>query len=92
MNDKKPLEHSKISWTGHNTRRALLAKHGIHLPDQFDDAGKGDAGKGDAGKAGFDDVLDAAAAAWSAHRIATGHAGRLPTEPSPSQECISIQY
>ena len=78
----QPLEHSKISWTGHITRRALLAEHGIHLPDQL----------GDAGKAGFDDVLDAAAAAWSAHRIATGHAGRLPTEPSPGQEDISIQY
>jgi predicted RNase H-like nuclease len=40
----------------------------------------------------LDDVLDAAAAAWSAHRIATGHAGRLPTEPLAGQEHISIQY
>ena len=78
----QPLEHSKISWTGHITRRALLAKHGIHLPDEL----------GDAGKARLDDVLDAAAAAWSAHRIATGHASRLPTEPSSGQELISIQY
>jgi predicted RNase H-like nuclease len=78
----QPLEHSKISWTGHITRRALLAKQGIDLPDQL----------GGAGNAGFDDVLDAAAAAWSAHRIATGHASRLPTEPSPGQEHISIQY
>jgi predicted RNase H-like nuclease len=82
MNDKKPLEHRKVSWTGHITRRALLARHGIHLPDQL----------GDASNARLDDVLDAAAAAWSAHRIATGHAGRLPTEPSPGQEHISIQY
>ncbi|MGB6163359.1 MAG: DUF429 domain-containing protein [Pseudonocardiaceae bacterium] len=82
MNDKKPLEHSKISWTGHITRRALLARHGIHLPDQL----------GNAGNARLDDVLDAAAAAWSAHRIATGYAGRLPAEPSPGQEHISIQY
>jgi predicted RNase H-like nuclease len=78
----QPLEHSKISWTGHITRRALLAKHGIHLPDEL----------GDAGKARLDDVLDAAAAAWSAHRIATGHGNRLPTEPSSGQEHISIQY
>ena len=49
----QPLEHRKISWTGHITRRALLAKHGIHLPDQI----------GDAGNARLDDVLDAAAAA-----------------------------
>jgi predicted RNase H-like nuclease len=78
----KPLTHRKVSWTGHITRRALLAKHGIDLPDKL----------GDAGKARLDDVLDAAAAAWSAHRIATGHASRLPTEPPPGQEHISIQY
>ncbi len=78
----RPLVHRKISWAGHMTRRALLAGHGIHLPDQL----------GDVGNAAPDDVLDAAAAAWSAHRIATGHAGRLPTEASPGQEHISIQY
>jgi predicted RNase H-like nuclease len=78
----KPLTHRKISWTGHITRRALLAKHDIHLPDQL----------GNAGNARLDDVLDAAAAAWSAHRIATGHASRLPTEPPSGQEHISIQY
>lgn len=78
----QPLVHRKVSWTGHIIRRALLAGHGIHLPDQL----------GDAGNAGPDDVLDAAAAAWSAQRIATGHAGRLPTEAPPGQERISIQY
>jgi predicted RNase H-like nuclease len=78
----KPLTHRKVSWTGHITRRALLAQHGIDLPDEL----------GDAGKARLDDVLDAAAAAWSAHRIATGHASRLPTELLPGQERISIQY
>jgi predicted RNase H-like nuclease len=78
----KPLTHRKVSWTGHITRRALLAKHGIHLPDELDDAGN----------ARLDDVLDAAAAAWSAHRIATGHASRLPTEPSSGPGLISIQY
>jgi predicted RNase H-like nuclease len=78
----KPLTHRKVSWTGHITRRALLAKHGIHLPDQLNDAGN----------ARLDDVLDAAAAAWSAHRIATGHAIRLPIEPPSSQKHISIQY
>jgi hypothetical protein len=78
----KPLEHRKISWAGHITRRALLAEYGIHLPDEL----------GDAGNARPDDVLDAAAAAWSAHRIATGHASRLPTELPPGQEHISIQY
>jgi predicted RNase H-like nuclease len=78
----RPLAHRKNSWTGHLTRRALLAEHGIHLPDQL----------GDAGDAGGDDVLDAAVAAWSAHRIATGHASRLPTDAPPGQAHISIQY
>lgn len=82
MNGYQPLKLSKISWTGHITRRALLAKHDIHLPDQL----------GNAGNARLDDVLDAAAAAWSAHRIATGHANRLPTESPSGQEYISIQY
>jgi predicted RNase H-like nuclease len=82
MNDGQPLEHSKISWAGRITRRDLLAKHGVHLPDEL----------GDAGEARLDDVLDAAAAAWSAHRIATGHASRLPAEPTSGAGLISIQY
>ena len=57
------------------TRRTLLARHGIQLPDHL----------GDAGEAGPDDVLDAAAAAWSAQRIATGHASRLPTQAPPAK-------
>ena len=73
-----------LSWNRSNFYDLFegLAKHGIDLPDKL----------GDAGKARLDDVLDAAAAAWSAHRIATGHASRLPTEPPPGQEHISIQY
>jgi predicted RNase H-like nuclease len=78
----RPLAHRKSSWTGQMVRRMLLARHGIHLPDQL----------GAAGNAGPDDILDAAAAAWSAHRIATGHASRLPPEASPGQEHICIQY
>ena len=78
----QPLEHSKISWAGHIARLELLAEHGIHLPDLL----------GDAGKARLDDVLDEAASEWSAHLISTGHASRLPTEPLPGQEHISIQY
>jgi predicted RNase H-like nuclease len=77
-----PLEHRKTSWTGQMARRTLLARHSLHLPDQL----------GVAGNASPDDVLDAAAAAWSAQRIATGHASRLPTEASPGQEHICIEY
>jgi predicted RNase H-like nuclease len=67
----RPLEHSKRSWNGASTRRVLLAQHGIELPDDL----------GEAGRAPVDDVLDAAAAAWSAYRIATGQAVSLPNPP-----------
>jgi predicted RNase H-like nuclease len=43
---------------------------GIELPDDL----------GEAGVAGFDDVLDAAAAAWSAACIAAGEAQSLPPD------------
>ena len=62
------LEVSKKQWNGHNARRALLAAHGILIPDDL----------GNTGTVGADDVLDAAAAAWSAHRIAEGRAISLP--------------
>ena len=58
----------KKTWNGHNARRAALARAGIDLP--------GDLGGG--GIAPPDDVLDAAAAAWSADRIARDAASTLP--------------
>ncbi len=65
----RELITSKRTWNGMHDRRTLLrADGGIELPDDL----------GPAGAAGFDDVLDAAACAWSAHRIATGAAKRLP--------------
>ncbi|MFJ6636179.1 DUF429 domain-containing protein [Streptomyces sp. NPDC091376] len=71
LNDRTPLPHRKKSWSGQMTRRSLLAAAGIVLPDDL----------GEAGRAQPDDVLDAAAAAWSAHRIAQGRAGCLPDPP-----------
>ncbi len=66
------LEWSKASWNGLMLRRRVLESVGIILPD---DLGKG-------GEAGASDVLDAAIAAWSAHRIATGVAKTFPAEGS----------
>jgi predicted RNase H-like nuclease len=66
-----PLPAAKHTWAGHTARHALLHHAGIDLPDDL----------GDAGRAGPDDVLDAAAAAWTAHRIATGAAITLPDPP-----------
>ncbi|MDQ3983325.1 MAG: DUF429 domain-containing protein [Actinomycetota bacterium] len=67
----RPLQHSKKSWNGAATRRRLLAQHGILLQDDL----------GEAGSAPVDDVLDAAAAAWTARRIARGEAVSLPSPP-----------
>ncbi|MBF6604004.1 MAG: DUF429 domain-containing protein [Chloroflexi bacterium] len=66
-----PLRYSKRSWSGIAERRALLAAMGIRLPEDLPDGGR----------VAPDDVVDAAAAAWSALRIATGHSGTLPSPP-----------
>ena len=60
----------KKTWNGHMTRRAALARAGIVLPDDL----------GSGGNVPPDDVLDAAAAAWSATRIASGSAETLPPD------------
>ena len=65
----EPLQHAKKTWAGQTRRRELLARNGIVLPDQI----------GPAGQAPPDDILDAAAVAWSAHRMATGTALSHPT-------------
>jgi predicted RNase H-like nuclease len=69
-----PLSFPKKSWTGHIHRRTLLARQGISLPDEL----------GPAGQAPPDDVLDAAAVAWTAHRVATGKAMSYPDPPEES--------
>jgi predicted RNase H-like nuclease len=70
MNDGQPLRHRKKSAGGAMQRIGLLRQHGIEI-DHLDAAGS----------VPLDDVLDAAAAAWSAHRIATGQAQDLPNPP-----------
>jgi predicted RNase H-like nuclease len=62
-----PLAFSKRSWNGLTERQRLLRKTGIRLPEISA-----------AGAASPDDVLDAAAAAWSADRYARGRAQPLP--------------
>jgi predicted RNase H-like nuclease len=67
-NADRPLMWSKTSWNGLNLRRRVLERHGIMLPDELPLAGA----------AGFADVVDAAAVAWSAMRIAAGTAQSMP--------------
>jgi predicted RNase H-like nuclease len=68
---KSPLTASKHSWTGQAERRQLLANAGGEIPTDL----------GEAGRCGVDDVLDAAAAAWTARRVLTGVAQRAPDPP-----------
>jgi predicted RNase H-like nuclease len=80
----QPLKYSKKSWNGASLRRLLLAQHDIVLPDDL----------GDAGHAPVDDVLDAAAAAWTADRIVRGKAVSLPSPPEqlPDGRKAAIWY
>lgn len=64
---------SKRTWNGEALRRRLLEGQGIALPDQI----------GEAGDVPSDDVLDAAAAAWSAMRVSAGRALPLPEGSRP---------
>jgi predicted RNase H-like nuclease len=74
MNDRRPLSYRKKSAGGALERVALLRRHGVEM-DALQDAAS----------APLDDVLDAAAAAWSAHRIALGVAETLPHPPERAE-------
>jgi predicted RNase H-like nuclease len=67
-----PLPAGKRTWAGANQRRRLLTDAGIHLADDAGEAGR---------QAAVDDVLDAAAAAWTATRVANGAATPMPDPP-----------
>jgi predicted RNase H-like nuclease len=67
-----PLRDSKASWAGMVRRRQLLAAQGIELDSDLGLSGL---------QVGADDVLDAAAVAWTARRVADGCATSLPAEP-----------
>ncbi len=70
-----PMTQSKRSPEGFEERRALLSEaFGQPIWDRV-------TARSLARPAGADDILDAVVAAWSAHRHATGAAGRLPEIP-----------
>lgn len=66
-----PLAWPKLSWNGLRQRQALLAGEGIVLSDELKAIGT----------VAADDLLDAAAVAWSARRIASGDARSLTDPP-----------
>lgn len=78
MNGGQPLSHAKRTWTGMATRLELLERHGLGI----------DADAGPAGAVAADDMIDAAALAWSAMRIATGEGEHAPADVSPTAATI----
>jgi predicted RNase H-like nuclease len=79
-----PLPYAKKSWRGQAIRRSLLAAAGILLPEAL----------GEADSVPPDDILDAAAAAWSAQRIASGRECCLPAVPEQDIDGrpVAIRY
>lgn len=73
-----PLPDSKKTWAGHEHRRRLLAEQGIHLPADLGNAGR---------EAAPDDILDAAAVAWTAARVTANIARSLPDPPDDYDDC-----
>lgn len=67
----EPAEHPKRTWAGHQERRAALEGAGVRV--------------GDVGEVGAlaapDDVLDAAAVAWSTRRLVRGEGTSWPDPP-----------
>ncbi|RKS80024.1 putative RNase H-like nuclease [Motilibacter peucedani] len=74
-----PARHPKRTWAGSEERRAALRAAGIELAGDLGEAGE---------RAGPDDVLDAAVAAWSAARVATGAARSLPDPPEELEDGV----
>jgi hypothetical protein len=69
-----PLAERKTIWAEAVHRRRLLADAGIRLHDDL----------GRAGSASAIDVLDAAAATWTANRVTRGRAHSVPDPPESS--------
>lgn len=75
----EPLTSAKKSWNGQMMRLELLAGHGLSIPSPL---------SADAGLVPVDDVLDAAAASWSALRRARGDAACVPSNPASDEGAI----
>ena len=71
MNDDTPVSDSKHTEAGRSARTHLLAAHGFPAVEATVSDASGSA-------VGPDDVLDAHAACWTAHRMAQGTAERCP--------------
>jgi predicted RNase H-like nuclease len=75
-----PLTDSKSTWAGAVRRRRLLAAAGIEVSGDLGLTGR---------QAGVDDVLDAAAVAWTAARFARGAARCVPDLPERFSDSVA---
>lgn len=71
-----PVESRRRSSEGATERRALLAAGGVYVPTSAPHG------------IGTDDLLDACAAAWSAHRVKNGEATTFPEQPQRHSDGI----
>jgi predicted RNase H-like nuclease len=77
------LSWAKTSWNGLHERTELLLEQGVEMPTEITQIGN----------VGAEDVLDAAAAAWSADRIANRTAKSFPDPPQAANgRQIAIWY
>jgi predicted RNase H-like nuclease len=74
----RPVPYPKRTWNGQQQRLRLLRSAGIAIPDELPEAVGVPA----------DDLLDAAAVAWSAHRHARRKSTHLPHDADPAQEPV----
>jgi predicted RNase H-like nuclease len=72
-----PLGFSKHTWNGFFIRRNLLRTQGIDVPERIPEALPGV------------DILDAAAVAWTAQRIAGRRAHTIPADPEAGEPTIT---
>lgn len=72
-----PVSSRRRSGEGSTERRSLLATGGVYVPTSAPHG------------IGTDDLLDACAAAWSAHRVKNGEATTFPEEPARHSDGIA---
>lgn len=75
-----PLTTRKSSYSGYQQRQQLLRANGIELPADIGAAGT---------MAGVDDVVDAAAVAWTVRRYPRGAAQCIPEQPEQFSDGIA---
>ncbi len=85
MNGERPLSHKKASDEGKDERRRLLLQAGFDVTRLLAPP------PGGRKVAPVVDVLDAAAACWTAGRIATGKAARIPEDPPTDSRGLRME-